>query len=49
MNENDKNIKKIGISTIFNKKIVERSSEGPGNYPKCLLRQRDLFCVNFRI
>ena len=37
MQENDKNILKIGKSIIFNKKIVERYSQGPGNYPKCML------------
>ena len=49
MQVNYKNIKKFGKSTIFNKKIVERSSDEPGNYPKCLLRQRGLFYVDFRI
>ena len=29
--------KKIGKNKVFNKKIVEKSSEGPGNYPKCVL------------
>ena len=37
MQENDKNIYKIGKNKIFNKKIVEGSREGPGNYPKCVL------------
>ena len=40
MQENDKNILKIGKNEIFNKKIVERSSEWPGNYPKFVLWQR---------
>ena len=37
MQVNDKNILKIGKSTIFNKKIVERYTYGPGNYPKYVL------------
>ena len=41
MNENARKMlkifKKIGKNKIFNKKIVERSSEGPGNYPKYVL------------
>ena len=35
--ENDKNYKKISKNIIFNKKMLERSSDKPGNYPKCML------------
>ena len=35
--ENDKNFKKIGKNTIVNKKILKRSSDEPGNYPRCVL------------
>ena len=31
--ENEKNIKKIGKTTIFDMKTVKISSERPGNYP----------------
>ena len=37
MKENEKNIKKIGKNAVFDKKIVEISSERPGDYPKCVL------------
>ena len=37
MQENEKNIKKIGKNAIFDKKTVEISSKRPGNYPKCML------------
>ena len=32
-----KNLKKISKNTIFNKKILERSSDEPSNYPRCVL------------
>ena len=35
--ENDKNCKKIGKNIIFNKKMLERSSDEPSNYPRCVL------------
>ena len=38
--KNDKNCKNIGKNEIFNQKTVERSSDGPGYYPECMLRQR---------
>ena len=37
MQKNDKNCKKIGKNIIFNKKMLERSSDEPGNYPICML------------
>ena len=39
MQENDKNYncKKICKNTIVNKKTLERSSDKPGNYPRCVL------------
>ena len=41
MQENDKMMKKvkkkIGKNAIFNKEIIERSSEGLSNYPRCML------------
>ena len=36
MQEKDKNCKKIGKYTIVNKKTLERSSDEPGNYPRCV-------------
>ena len=35
--ENYKNYKKIGKNTIVNKKMLERSSDEPDNYPRCVL------------
>ena len=35
--ENEKNLKSIGIYAIFDKKTVNISWERPGNYPKCML------------
>ena len=35
--KNDKNCKNIGKNEIFNKKTVERSSDGPCNYCRCVL------------
>ena len=32
-----KNFKKISKNTIVSKKILERSSDEPSNYPKCVL------------
>ena len=37
MQENKKNIKRIGKYAIFYKKTVDISSERPDNYPKCML------------
>ena len=37
MQENDKNYKKIGKNAIVNKKTLERSSDEPSNYPRCVL------------
>ena len=36
MQENDKNYKKIDKYTFVNKKTLERSSDEPGNYPRCV-------------
>ena len=33
MQENDKIVKKLVKNTIFNKKMLERSSDEPDNYP----------------
>ena len=51
MQENDKNYKnckKIGKNIIVNKKTLERSSDEPGNYPRCVLWQRCQFGLDFR-
>ena len=37
MQKNDKNCKKIDKYTIVNKKALERSSDEPDNYPRCVL------------
>ena len=49
MQENDKNIQKICKNINFNTKIVQRSSEGPTNYPKFMHWQGDHICLDFRI
>ena len=47
--ENDKNYKKIRKNIIFNKKMLERSSDEPGNYPICMLWQRCRLGLDFWI
>ena len=37
MQEKEKKYKSIGKYAIFDKKIVDKSSERSGNYPKCML------------
>ena len=52
MQENDKNYKnckKIGKNIIVNKKTLERSSDEPGNYPRCVLWQRSRLGLDFWI
>ena len=49
MQENDKNYKKICKNTIVNKKMFERSSDKPGNYPRCVLWQRSRLSLDFWI
>ena len=41
--------KKIGKYTIVNKKTLERSSDEPGNYPRCVLWQRSRLGLDFWI
>ena len=52
MQENDKNYKnckKFCKNTIVNKKTLERSSDKPGNYPRCVLWQRYRLGLDFCI
>ena len=49
MQENEKHIKKIGKNAIFDKKIVEISSERPGYYSKCVLWPRCQFGLDIKI
>ena len=49
MQENDKNCKKIGKYTIVNKKTLERSSDEPRNYPRCVLWQSYRLGLDFWI
>ena len=44
-----KNFKKISKNTIVNKKILERSSDEPSNYPRCVLWQRRWLGLDFWI
>ena len=47
--KNYKNYKKICKNTIVNKKTLERSSDEPGNYPRCVLWQSCRLGLNFWI
>ena len=42
-------VKKIGKYTIVNKKTLERSSDEPGNYPRCVLWQSCRLGLDFWI
>ena len=42
-------VKKIGKNIIVNKKTLERSSDEPGNYPRCVLWQRSRLGLDFWI
>ena len=47
--KNDKNFKKISKNTIDNKKMLERFSDEPSNYPRCVLWQRCWLGLDFWI
>ena len=52
MQENDKNYKKckkIGKNIIVSKKTLERSSDKPGNYSRCVLWKRYRLGLDFWI
>ena len=42
-------VKKSGKYTIVNKKTLERSSDEPGNYPRCVLWQSCRLGLDFWI
>ena len=47
--KNFKNFKKISKNTIVNKKMLERTSDEPSNYPRCVLWQRCRLGLDFWI
>ena len=42
-------VKKICKNTIVNKKTLERSSDKPGNYPRCVLWKKYRLGLDFCI
>ena len=49
MQENDKKNNKNDKNTVFNKKIAERSLEGPGDYTTCVFWQKCQFGLDLTV